>query len=546
MKRIEKIGEGSYGTVYSAKFNPSNPKDSESSDAKIVAIKRNFKEQSSSWIGNIHEADILARLRGYPFVVEIQRFAYGDPFNQQKPMTPDAADSRKMKEDKIHFVLEHATHSGDGYITSDKFSFYNSKIILCQVLLALEYIQAKHLIHRDLKPANILINYDSQGLPIAKLCDFGMSNQYCKTVPSTPGVVTHWYRAPEICYRHDDYNYPSDVWSFGCLMFEFISKRAWLHGVDDSDVKTFNTILSRLDEYPADEDIKYLKSKSPRPITLSSSAQNARRFSYESQLKMIPSEVNEFNRLGGNMTQYCDLLRKCLQINPNKRISVSDALKHPFFDIFRDYINNVRKIFPPVEPGPCQITIHDCIERKWMINVAFEIFNDRNDIIWFKESILFHAIDLFDKYLEWAFKPGNTKVALNDSETEYSGRLHTKQESELRFYVCLYIMHKYYATLLHPLEWKNFVPTSFREDKSNEIIAENFEFLIVKNVCNYKIFRETFLELIDKFGHPSDLNFIRHLLDAYGRSGDYIGTIEGLYRIKNKLNIGDEDIDTIE
>jgi hypothetical protein len=112
-------------------------------------------------------------------------------------------------------------------------------------------------------------------------------------------------------------------------------------------------------------------------------------------------------------------------------------------------------------------------------------------------------------------------------------------------------MHKYYSTLIHPLNWKNFVPPKYREDPGNEAIAENFEFLLIKNVCNYKLFRETFLELIDKFNHYSEnssdfMKFIRHLLDIYGRCGEYIGTIEGLYRMKNGLNIGDIEIETME
>jgi glutamate mutase epsilon subunit len=71
--------------------------------------------------------------------------------------------------------------------------------------------------------------------------------------------------------------------------------------------------------------------------------------------------------------------------------------------------------------------------------------------------------------------------------------------------------------------------------KENELIAENFEFLLVKTVCNYKIFRETFLEMVDKFDHPTNSDFLSFLLDSYGRTKEYIGTIEGLYRIVMKM-----------
>lgn len=530
MDRIDKIGEGSYGIVYSGKIKNSK----EDEGTKMYAVKRNFKEKSASWIGNIHEADILARLRGHPFIVEIHRFSYGDPFAQGKPMTPNLAGERKMKEDKIHFVLEHADYSGSTYLSDEKFSFYNSKIILCQILLAMEFIHAKNLIHRDLKPDNILINYDAQGLPVAKLCDFGMSTQHCKAVPSTPGVVTHWYRAPEICYKHEDYSYATDVWSFGCLMFEFVSKRAWMHGVSESENKIINTMISRLETPPSQEDINFLKSKGSRSIAVNNSSLNARRISFESQLNLTKSEIEDFNKKGGSLDEFLDLMKKCLQMNPKKRITIAEALQHPFFSIFSEYIGNVRKIFVPAGAGPCQITVYDCIERKWAVNVAFSLFNDRETVIWYKDCILFHALDLFDRYLEWALKQGNTKVELREKETEYAGRLHTREETELRFYTCLYIMHKYYSTLLHPLDWKNFFPSELYNEE-NGLIAENFEFLIVKTVCNYKVFRETFLEMIDKFDFPTNTDFIGYLLDSYGRTSEYVGTIEGLYRIVMKM-----------
>ena len=62
MIRINKVGEGSYGIVYSGKFK-------DDKDEKVYAVKRNFKEKSTSWIGNVHEADVLVRLKGHPCIV---------------------------------------------------------------------------------------------------------------------------------------------------------------------------------------------------------------------------------------------------------------------------------------------------------------------------------------------------------------------------------------------------------------------------------------------------------------------------------------------
>ncbi len=116
MDRIDKIGEGSYGIVYSGIFK-------EKLDKKMYAIKRNYKEATTAWMGNIHEADILVRLKGHPCIVEIHRISIGDPFDKTNPMTPRVKSKKDMNEDKLHFILEYMETSGEDYL-KDSLNFH--------------------------------------------------------------------------------------------------------------------------------------------------------------------------------------------------------------------------------------------------------------------------------------------------------------------------------------------------------------------------------------------------------------------------------------
>ena len=523
MNRISKIGEGSYGVVYSACFKED--------DKKVYAVKRNFKELSSSWFGNIHEADVLIRLKGHPFIVDLHRISLGDPFDNHNAMTPTTADKRKMAEDKMHFILEYVSTCGDSYLTSKQFSYANSKIILTQVALALEYMHMKKIIHRDLKPANILMEFNDK-IPYSKVCDFGMSCNYTKFEAKTPGVVTCWYRAPEICFGHKDYDYKSDVWSFGCLLFEFFSKEPWLVGIQDDDSKIFNTILTKLEKPASEEDLEYLKSseRSTRRINIVTRDNMRRRLSYESQINLRPNQKIEFEKLCGPVSELIDLLDKCLQINPTKRLSITEVLEHPFFAYYKNYITNVRNVYN-VKTSKVQVVINNTKERKWVVNLALDIYNNRhrNEYKgWYNHIILFHAINLFERYMDWALKEGNDRIELHPVETNSHGRLYDKNETELRFWVCLYIMHKYYCTLIHPKRWEYFCPKSFTEDFKNIEIAEDFEYRLLKYACNYLIFQETIYEMADHHENLNDEN-IHKLLSFYSGIENYIGTLDGLY-----------------
>ncbi|KAL8864212.1 MAG: hypothetical protein Q9174_007433 [Haloplaca sp. 1 TL-2023] len=64
---------------------------------------------------------------------------------------------------------------------------------------------------------------------VLKLADFGMARAYSAR-PLTPGVVTIWYRAPELLLGTKYYNPAVDIWSAGLVLAELIHSEPCLTG----------------------------------------------------------------------------------------------------------------------------------------------------------------------------------------------------------------------------------------------------------------------------------------------------------------------------
>jgi eukaryotic-like serine/threonine-protein kinase len=99
--------------------------------------------------------------------------------------------------------------------------------LLAQICGALAEAHELGIVHRDLKPENVLITRTGNGRDYAKVLDFGLAKLEQQQAPTTATdrqqiVGTPYFMSPEQI-RGDDVDTRSDIYSFGCLMFEVLT-----------------------------------------------------------------------------------------------------------------------------------------------------------------------------------------------------------------------------------------------------------------------------------------------------------------------------------
>ncbi|KAK8947609.1 Mitogen-activated protein kinase 4 [Platanthera guangdongensis] len=221
---------------------------------------------------------------------------------------------------------------------------------LYQILRGLKFVHSAHVLHRDLKPSNLLLNSNCD----LKIGDFGLARTTTETDFMTEYVVTRWYRAPELLLNCSEYTAAIDIWSVGCILGEIVTREPLFPG---RDYVHQLRLITELIGSPDDASLGFLRSD------------NARRY-----VKQLPQHPRQrFGARFPNMAHGAvDLLEKMLVFDPSKRITVDEALLHP-------YVASLHEINEePVCPNPFNfdfehpsLTEEDIKELIWRESLNF-------------------------------------------------------------------------------------------------------------------------------------------------------------------------------
>ena len=515
MLRREKLGEGTFGIVYSAISPKSNTQ---------YAVKRNLTENATTFIGVSRETDVLTKLRHHPHIVKLEQIAFGHPFENNcfSPLNGEGRETQR--DDMIHFVFKQASYDLHRFIYGATITDYGlMKRYMVQMLLGLEFMHSQKIIHRDLKPSNILIfgsEIDAVGINnVAKICDFGLAKPYTYQGEQTPKTVTSWYRPPEIALGYPNYDYKVDVWSLGCIFYEMVAQKAFMPNIGDDNDTIISAILGCLpQELPIRKIREFIRSNKWRKVTISPIYHPKIRKSFVEQLGLTPEATKQFELQAGKMSDFIAVLNNMIEFEWEKRLTVTECLNLPFFSEYQDIIKETRKQHNITSPKETNMIIHNCMERKWMAQTVTEIFNNRNTLPWYNNRVIFQAMDLFDRYLSVMFH--TTDINPNAIESEHTGFIHDKFGAELRFMTCLYLCLKYFSSIQYPFTYDSIVAKEYRTPDAM-LIAEQFESAFIKNCLEYNIYRPTIYEAADDFKDRLDDSDIRDLIILYSMNHSF-------------------------
>ncbi|CCM00901.1 uncharacterized protein FIBRA_02947 [Fibroporia radiculosa] len=297
------LGEGAYGTVAAALHKPSG---------REVAIKKILPFE--------HTLFCLRTLRE----LKLLKFFSESCVNENIISILDIIKPPSLEEFKeIYFIQELMQTDLHRVIRTQQLTDDHCQYFVYQTLRALKTMHSADIVHRDLKPANLLLNANCD----LKVCDFGLARSTRSTNPGgkevglmTEYVATRWYRAPEIMLSFKMYTKACTyyIWAVGCILAELLSGRPLFPGRDYGH--QLDLILDVIGT-PTLEEFYGITSRRSRDYIRALPIKKRRAFS-----ALFPKASSEA----------LDFLAKTLTFDPKKRLTVDQALEHPYLTAYHD------------------------------------------------------------------------------------------------------------------------------------------------------------------------------------------------------------------
>ncbi len=269
-----------------------------------------------------------------------------------------------------------------------------SAYVMLQIFSAINYCHSMKIVHRDLKPENILIvERDKNGMPRIKIADFGTSRMFEKGAVQRKLVGSSYYIAPEVLKKH--YDEKCDIWSCGVILYILLSARPPFGGETDSEIMEkvakgkFDIKSSPFDKI-SNEAINLIKSCLTMEVDKRISAEEALRHSWfqNNKSKELYNEIkntNTIKKLVENLKNY-----------HSNSVITETALAYLVhnFPQTSDVINSC-KLFNMIDlNGDGKITQEELYEG---LNKVLKSDTLKNDV-----AIIFKNIDMDDnKYIEY-------------------------------------------------------------------------------------------------------------------------------------------------
>jgi len=288
---LQKVGQGTYGTVYKARDLRSNGKVA----LKRIELDRNEGVSAST----LREVALLKTLR-HPRVVDLRATFFGAS--------------------SIYLVFECCSGDLKQFMRRQRrLSVGAATRITRQIAEGVAFCHSHGVLHRDLKPQNILMDFATQR---AKVTDFGLSRAVLLPKRAwTHEVVTLWYRPPEVLLGCDAYSVTIDSWAIGCIFAELLNDdKVLLSGANE--LTQLLAIFRKLGTPAASaewlSECAHFQSKFPK-------------WTRRAIAKLLSHRSAQSDLETREGTLALDAIDRLLTLDPTQRMTAKELLAHPCF-----------------------------------------------------------------------------------------------------------------------------------------------------------------------------------------------------------------------